>query len=187
MAEDGVERGVNGANLAAVEELSSAEPFDGALVDLYRKHAKELVEMLWVFLGDRAAAEDIVQESFIRLHRAWPRLDHSRPLGGYLRTTAFNLARSGLRRRMVALRHRPAPMHDVASAEAGVVLREDQREVAAALRRLPARQRECIVLRYWADQTEAEIAATLGVSVNSVKTHLRRGMEALERRLGVAR
>ena len=182
-----MERSVNGANLAAVEELSSAESFDGALVDLYRKHAKELVEMLWVFLGDRAAAEDVVQESFIRLHRAWPRLDHSRPLGGYLRTTAFNLARSGLRRRMVALRHRPAPMHDVASAEAGVVLREEQQEVAAALRRLPTRQRECIVLRYWADQTEAEIAATLGVSVNSVKTHLRRGMEALERRLGVAR
>ena len=180
-----MEVGVNGANLAAVEELSSAEPFDGALVDLYRKHAKELVEMLWVFLGDRAAAEDIVQESFIRLHRAWPRLDHSRPLGGYLRTTALNLARSGLRRRMVALRHRPAAAADVPSPEAGVVLREDQQEVAAALRRLPARQRECIVLRYWADQSDTEIAATLGVSANSVKTHLRRAMAALERRLGV--
>lgn len=99
---------VNGATVAAVEELSGAEPFEAALVDLYRDHAKELVEMLWVFVGGIGTAEDIVQEAFLRLHRAWPRLEHTRSVPAYLRATAFNLARSGFRRRVVALRHRPA-------------------------------------------------------------------------------
>jgi RNA polymerase sigma-70 factor (sigma-E family) len=175
---------VNGATVAAVEDPAAVEPFEGGLTDLYRSHAKELVEMLWVFVGDRATAEDIVQEAFIRVHRAWPRLRDRGSLVPYLRSTAFNLARSGFRRRLVALRHRPSPTPDAASAEAGVLLREDQREVAEALRGLAARQRECVVLRYWAGLSDAEIATTLSISVNSVKTHLRRGLGGLERRLG---
>ena len=174
---------MNGATVTTVEELSGVEPFEEALVDLYRDHAKELVEMLWVFVGDKGTAEDIVQEAFLRLHRAWSRLDHTRSVPAYLRATAFNLARSGFRRRMVALRHRPAAPPNAASAEAGAILREDQQEVAQALRRLPARQRECVVLRYWADLSDREIAATLGLSPNSVKTHLRRGLATLEQRL----
>src|SRR5947208_2990411 len=103
---------MNGATVTAVEDLPGVEPFETALVDLYRDHAKELVEMLWVFVGDKGTAEDIVQEAFLRLHRAWPRLDHTRSLAGYLRATAFNLARSGFRRRLVALRHRPSAPPD---------------------------------------------------------------------------
>lgn len=175
---------MNGATVTAVEELSGTEPFEAALVELYRDYAKELVEMLWVFVGDKATAEDIVQEAFLRLQRAWPRLDHTRPVATYLRTTAFNLARSGFRRRLVVLRHRPSAPAHAASAEAGVILREDQREVAEALRSLSARQRECVLLRYWADLADRDIAATLGLSPNSVKTHLRRGLAALEQRLG---
>jgi len=174
---------MNGATVTAVAELPGTGPFEIGLIDLYRDNAKELVEMVWVFVGDKATAEDIVQEAFLRLHRAWPRLDHTRSLAGYLRTTAFNLARSGFRRRLVALRHRPPAAPDAASAEAGVILREDQRQVALALRTLPARQRECVVLRYWAELSDKEIAATLGLSPNSVKTHLRRGLASLEHRL----
>jgi len=164
--------------------LPAFESFDDALTELYRLHAKRLVEMLWVFVGDRAEAEDLCQEAFIRLHRVWHRIDHSVDVGAYLRATAFNLARSGFRRRLVARRLRPVPDADAApAADESVELRVDQRALLAALRRLPARQRECIVLRYWQDQTDADISATLGISPNSVKTHLRRAMATLEQHL----
>jgi RNA polymerase sigma factor (sigma-70 family) len=64
------------------------------------------------------------------------------------------------------------------------VLRDDQQEVVDALRELPHRQRTCIVLRYYEERGIDDIAETLGISRNSVKTHLRRGMEAMEARLG---
>ena len=159
------------------------EPFGHDLVDLYRSYAGDLLEMLWVFVGDRAAAEDIVQESFIRLHGARGRIERADGGRAYLRSVAFNLARSGFRRRAVALRHRPAPATPAASPEPAVLLSEDQREVAAALRSLPARQRQCVVLRYWSELGDQQIAADLGISVNSVKTHLRRGLAGLEKRL----
>lgn len=168
-------------------ELPQVEAFDDVLVDLYRAHGRELLEMVWVFVGDKATAEDIVQEAFIRLHRAWPRIHDRNRVLAYLRTTAFNLARSGFRRRMVALRHRPAAPPDAPSAEAGVVLSEDQAEVAAALRRLSGRQRECVVLRFWGGLSDSEIATSIGLSVNSAKTHLRRGLAALEKDLEATR
>ena len=166
-----------------LERVGAHDPFADGLVELYRSYAPDLLEMLWVFVGDKATAEDLVQEAFLRVHRAWSRLDPS-SARSYLRTTAFNLARSGFRRRMVALRHRPTGPGHTASPEGDVVLREDQREVAAALRRLPARQRQCVVLRYWSDLGDQQIAVELGISVNSVKTHLRRGLVAMEKQLG---
>ena len=92
-------------------------------------------------------------------------------------------ARSGFRRRLVALRHRPDPAPAVPPAADDVLLRDDQRAVIDALRALPARQRECLVLRFYADLSESEIASTLEISPNSVKTHVRRGLAALEARL----
>jgi RNA polymerase sigma-70 factor (sigma-E family) len=173
------------AGESTVEYLVSGS-FDDVLVDLYRTHAKPLVEMLWVFVGDRGEAEDLCQEAFMRLLRSWRRIDPSRNAGAYLRATAFNLARSGFRRRLVAQRLRPAPEPEgAAAADEGVELRADQRQLLDALRRLPARQREYVVLRYWQDQSDAEIAATLGISANSVKTHLRRAMERLEHDLEI--
>jgi RNA polymerase sigma-70 factor (sigma-E family) len=176
---------VTDATVLAVDVFPATESFDDALVELYRTHAKALVEMLWVFVGDRAEAEDLAHEAFLRLHRAWGRLDHSRNMGGYLRATAFNLARSGFRRRLVALRHRDDTDQDAAPASDAVMLSEDQAEVVTAKRRLPARQRQCVVLRYWDDQSDGDIAAALGLSVNSVKTHLRRAMANLEKNLEV--
>jgi RNA polymerase sigma-70 factor (sigma-E family) len=174
---------VNPAMLVVVEPLPVPESFDDALVALYQEHAKELVEMLWVFVGDRGEAEDLCQEAFIRLHRAWGHINQSGNVGAYLRVTAFNLARSRLRRRLVAVRRQPRPEREAAPVDDRVVLREDQTEVVAAVRRLPRRQRECVVLRYWDELSDPEIAATLGLSVNSVKTHLRRAFAALERML----
>ena len=166
---------------------AGAEPADEALADLYRLHSRWLLGLVETLVGDRATAEDVVQEAFVRMHRAWPRLrDHDRAVG-YLRTTALNVARSGFRRRMVAFRHRQPPERDAVGADEGVVLRDEQRQLIDALRTLPGRQRECLVLRFYGELSETEIATTLGISNNSVKTHTRRGLTALEARLGPER
>jgi RNA polymerase sigma factor (sigma-70 family) len=101
----------------------------------------------------------------------------------YLRATVMNLARSRMRRRLVA-RRRVEPVSAVsASPEEHAVLLSDQQDVLDAVRALPRRQRECIVLRYYLDLSEAEIASTLGISAGSVKSHSHRGLAALARRL----
>jgi RNA polymerase sigma-70 factor (sigma-E family) len=156
---------------------------DVALVALYREHATRLVGMLTVYVGSQAAAEDLAQEAFLRTYRAWGRVRDEDRASSYLYRTAFNLARSGFRRRLVALRHRPDPAPDVRAAADDVVLRDDQRAVIEALRSLPDRQRECLVLRFYGELRESEIASTLAISPNSVKTHVRRGLAALEARL----
>jgi RNA polymerase sigma-70 factor (sigma-E family) len=168
---------------APLEAVSAHQPFDERLIELYHTYAADLLEMLWVYVGDKSTAEDLVQESFIRVHRAWARLETGTAARAYLRTTAFNLARSGFRRKVVALRHHPSPPAPSGSPEIEVILSEDQQEVATALRALPARQRQCIVLRYWGDLADHEVAAELGISVNSVKTHVRRGMAGMAKHL----
>jgi RNA polymerase sigma-70 factor (sigma-E family) len=161
-----------------VEQICAVEGIDA----LFRREGSALLGMMVAFLGDRAQAEDIVQEAFARVQRAWPRVDPDKA-PAYLRSTAFNLARSGLRRGVVAARYRPLREAGGPTSDDRVVLADDQRAVIEALRRLPVRQRECLTLRYYAELSEREIGQTLGISPNSVKTHLRRGMAALGREL----
>ena len=101
----------------------------------------------------------------------------------YLRATVMNLARSRMRRRLVARRRVEPTVRPAMSAEEHVVLLDDQQEVLDAVRSLPRRQRECLVLRYYLDLSEAEIASTLGISNGSVKSHSHRGLAALAQRL----
>jgi RNA polymerase sigma-70 factor (sigma-E family) len=188
----GVFLGVGSARVSVVgwgdpEAFGAAISADEALVDLYREHGSWLVGLLTVFVGDRVTAEDIAQEAFLRVYRAWPRLRDEDRAVGYLRTTALNLARSGFRRRLVALRHGAKTERDAAAADEAVILRDEQRAVIAALRGLPTRQRECLVLRFYGELSEAEIASAIGISASSVKTHTRRGLAALEERLGELR
>jgi RNA polymerase sigma-70 factor (sigma-E family) len=179
--------GMRVARPVALEEIDDGvalvtDPYvaDHDLTALFRQSCQSLIGMVWVLLGDRGAAEEVVQDAFISLQRAWPTMqDRGRALG-YLRATSLNLVRSRLRHRLVVLRHPPAPAAEVASAEDSVILSDDRLAVVTALRRLPVRQRECLVLRYYAEMTEAEISSALGISSSSVKTHLRRGMAALE-------
>ena len=167
-------------DVAGVPAVSHAYVAEDELTALFRRHSRALLGMVWVMLGDLGAAEEVVQDSFISLQRAWPTMrDQSRALG-YLRATSLNLVRARLRHRLVVLRHPLARPIDTASAEDAVMLSEDRREVLAALRRLPVRQRECLVMRYYAEMTEQDIASMLKISQNSVRTHLRRGMAALE-------
>jgi RNA polymerase sigma factor (sigma-70 family) len=123
--------------------------------------------------------EDVAQEAFVRLHRRSGRLRDANAAVGYLRTTVVILTRSRVRHLAVVRRYRqPAPA-DVASAEIAVVRREGDRELVAVMRRLSPRHREALVLRFWLDLTEAEMAESMGVSRGTVKAHVSRGLDAL--------
>ena len=156
---------------------------DEAIAALFQEHARSLVRLARLFADDRNAAEDLVQEAFIRLRRSFHRIESPVRTVAYLRSIVLNLARDHNRRGLMSLRHRMPEEERRLSAEDRIVVREDQQQVIDALQALPLRQRDCLVLRYYMDLSVPDIASTLGISVNSVKTHLQRGMAELEARL----
>jgi RNA polymerase sigma-70 factor (sigma-E family) len=159
---------------------------DEAVTLLFAAHYRPLVRLATLLLHDVGAAEEIVQDAYVALHGHWRRLrDPDRALG-YLRTSVVNRCRSALRHRQVVQAHAAAarPTPDAPSAEAGVLDLLTHDTVVAALRALPARQREALVLRYYADLSEAEIADAMGVSRGAVKSHAARGIAALKQTLG---
>ncbi|WP_329109386.1 SigE family RNA polymerase sigma factor [Micromonospora sp. NBC_01699] len=159
---------------------------DEAITHLFVTHYRPLVRLAVLLLHDRGTAEEIVQDAYVSLHRRWPWLRDADRALPYLRVSVLNRSRSALRHRRVVQNHltvaRPGP--DAPSAEAGALelLRHDA--VLAALRELPARQREAMVLRYYADLSEAQTARVMGVSRGAVKSHTARGAAALRRTLG---
>jgi len=167
--------------------VDAAEDVNRLVVALFRQEGPSLVHLARLFVDDRNAAEDLVQEAFIRLARAAGRIEDRTKAAAYLRSIVLNLARDHNRRGLVSLRHQ-LPFDDRrASVEDEIVLQDDQRLVIEALRDLPRRQRDCLVLRYYHELGIEDIAGTLGLSPNSVKTHLRRGLAALERNLATGR
>jgi RNA polymerase sigma-70 factor (sigma-E family) len=164
-----------------MDDAESEADASHAVTALYQSHALGLTRLAFGMLGDRPAAEDVVQEAFCGLYRAWDRLpDHDRVLG-YLRVSVLNGCRSAIRRnRRVP---RPLAVPAAPSAEADALAGEDQRAAVAALRRLPPRQREALVLRYLADLPENETALAMGVSRGTVKSTTARALAALGRML----
>lgn len=157
------------------------------VIELFRLEGRELVKLARLFVDDRDAAEDLVQEAFIRLARHAGRIDDPERAPAYLRSIVLNLARDHNRRGLVSLRHQlPAGREiDVNMATDDLVVQDETSEsVLTAVRALPRRQRDCVTLRYFYTMGIAEIAATLGLTDNSVKTHLKRALVNLERALG---
>lgn len=154
---------------------------------LFHEEAAALVRLARLFTDDRTGAEDIVQEAFIRLFRTADRIRDRSRSAAYLRSIVLNLARDHNRRGLLSLRHQDA-LTDRRVPEIPddrVVRTEGEAAVLDALRSLSARQRDCLVLRFYLELSEREIADMLGISPNSVKTHCRRGMAALSSKLGV--
>lgn len=156
---------------------------DAAIAALYREHWLGLVRLALLMLGDRPSAEDVVQESFTTLYVKWDRLRDSAKALSYLRSTVLNGSRSVLRRRRVARRHTQPAEPPVWSAESDALLGEDRREVLVALTELPARRREVLVLRFYLNLPDSEIARTLGISEVTVRSTASRALAALGRRL----
>jgi RNA polymerase sigma-70 factor (sigma-E family) len=153
-----------------------------AVTDLFRDHHLELVRLALVMVGDLATAEDVVQDAFERLQRRWHGLREPANSLTYARSSVLNGCRSVHRRAAVARRHVPELVgmttdsgHEAAAA--------DRYELAAALRSLPRRQREVLVLRYYVDLDVAEIASTLRIAPSAVRSNCSRGLAALARSL----
>jgi RNA polymerase sigma-70 factor (sigma-E family) len=159
---------------------------DTALTALYTSHYRRLVRLAALLLDDVGTSEEVVQDAYVKMHGSWGRIRDPDAAVGYLRTTVVNLARSRLRRRMVAQKHAPKPMPDAASAEYGAMEALERDRLIEALRKLPTRQRECLVLRYYADLSEVQIAETMGISTGAVKSHASRGMASLRAMLEAA-
>ena len=150
---------------------------DGGLEAAFRAQYLPLVRLA-ALLVDRDAAEEIVQDAFVRTFGKLHRVPADK-VPQYLRAAVVNGARSQLRHRQVQRRHPAAPAPPAESAEAGGVAGAAQVEMLARLDELPARQREVLILRYYLELSEVEIAAALGISTGSVKTHAHRGLAAL--------
>lgn len=152
---------------------------DTALRVLYAAHWRQLVRLASLLLGSTSAAEEVVQDAFVAVYHRWHRLEDPSAAGAYLRASVVNGCRSAHRHRQVEERHRPPAPPEPAGPDERAAQSADDAAVMAALRRLPDRQQEVLVLRYYLDASEGEIAELVGISRGSVKTHAHRGIAAL--------
>jgi RNA polymerase sigma-70 factor (sigma-E family) len=155
------------------------------LPTLYDANWRSLVRLAVLLVDDVASAEDVVQDAFMALHRREASLRDPNAALAYLRACVVNLSRSVIRRRQVARKHlKVAEPEGTPAADHELLLREEHRAALDAVRGLPRRQREVLVLRYWSGLSEREIAAALGISNGSVKSAASRGMATLQSVLG---
>jgi len=162
-------------------DTAPPEAAHGDITSLYQDHALGLARLALLMLGDADAAQDVVQDAFLGLHRRWDKLSSTAAAPAYLRASVLNGCRTALKRR--SRPPLPGAAESLESAEAAVLHTEEQRRVLAAVRRLPARQREAVVLRYYLDMTEEQASKAMGVARGTVKSATSRGLSALARML----
>lgn len=152
---------------------------EAGVARLFELHYSSMLRLAVLLGADDP--ENVVAEAYYQIYRKWRRLRDAEAAEAYLRSTVCNLTRMRIRHLQVARRHveTPAAEEPVASAESTALLHDDQRVLIGALQQLPARQREALVLRHWLGLKESEIAAAMGISCGSVKTHTARGLAAL--------
>jgi RNA polymerase sigma-70 factor (sigma-E family) len=173
--------------------VSSARATDG-ITTLYETQWASLVRLAWLLLRDQGAAEDVAQDAFIATYRNWDKMRDEEAAVAYLRRCAVNGARSALRHLMVVRRETEAEAGRAdasgrlssPSSDQAALAHIDGDQLVALLATLPERQREVIVLRYYSDFSEAQIAEALDIAPGSVKTHAYRGLRALRDRMVAA-
>jgi RNA polymerase sigma-70 factor (sigma-E family) len=162
--------------------IAAQAPTD-AVTELYRVHALGLIRLAVVMLGDRPAAEDVVQEAFCGLYRRWHSLSDTGKALSYVRSSVINGCRTVLRRRLRQGGADPSTADPAGeSAEAVALVGEEHRQVLTAIRRLPSRQREVLILRFYLDLDEAETAVSMRISRGTVKSTTWRALAALGQR-----
>lgn len=159
---------------------------DDVLAALFASHAGPLTRLAGLLTGDRSVAEDVVQDAFAGLHRRWSTLRDPELALAYLRTSVVNGSRSRLRRRRSERERDVQHVPDAASAESDALRNAERAAVRTALAGLPRRLREVLVLRYHLELSEADIAATLGISRGAVKGYSSRGLVRLGEALRAA-
>lgn len=147
--------------------------------DLFDAQRLPMVRLALLLVDDLASAEDVVQDAFAGLVKAWDRLGTDAAMRAYLRTSVVNASRSMLRRRRTARSYVPPLRPPEAGADEAALLSEEHSAVIVALGTLPPRQREVLMLRYWSALSEGEVAETLGISTGTVKSTTSRGLAAL--------
>ncbi len=149
---------------------------------LYRANRADLVRLAGLLLDEPGAREEVVQDAFVALHLRHGTVAPDK-VPAYLRSAVLNAARSRLRHRRVVSRLGWIVPSPPATPEDEALMGDRRATVLAAVRHLPRRQQEVVVLRYWLDLSEADIASTLGISAGSVKVHASRGLAAVARTL----
>lgn len=151
---------------------------------LYERRHVDMVRFAAFLTGDVDGAEDVAHEAFAKVFDAWDRVDDHERLDAYLKATVVNLVRDGHRKRQTAERSHERHLSVVRSAEEHVIDELGRQRTLDAVAVLPLRQRACVVMRHWMRMSESEIATTLDLSVGSVRTHVKRGMQSLKKSLG---
>jgi RNA polymerase sigma-70 factor (sigma-E family) len=149
---------------------------EAEFTELVNAKGTSLRRIAYLMCGDWYLAEDAVQTVFVKVHLAWHRIRRADNIDAYLRTTLFRVVIDARRRRW----HRESPAEYIPDKPAPSISPHDDREVlVAALRRLPARQRAVVVLRYWEDLSISETAAVLGCTEGTVKSQASKGLATL--------
>jgi RNA polymerase sigma-70 factor (sigma-E family) len=191
----GVDRGdgavtVGSATFGPRGSRVPADP-DAAVTALYAEHAVGLTRLALIMVGDRPTAEDIVQDAFCGLHRRWDKLRDRTKALSYVRSAVLNGCRTEFRRTRTALgsaakqiQEYEAHLPPAWSAESAALATEERRGVLHALLKLPPRQREALLLRYYLELSEAEVASAMRISRGTAKSTVARGLAALRTLLG---
>ena len=156
---------------------------DRAVTALYLTHYRPLVRMAALLVQDLATAEEIVQDSFVAVHAAWRRLPDADHALSYLRRSVVDRSRSALRQHVVVDKLAPRLQPDPPGSHGEASIEVERSAFSAALWTLPARQREVVVLRYFADLPVTQVASATGISTGAVKVHAARAMSALRAEL----
>ena len=172
-----------GAGRGQIPGAGAGQDADRTVAALYSAHYRSLVRLAALLVRDISTAEEVVQDSFIALHAAWPRLKDTDRALAYLRVSVVNRSRSVLRHQLVVDKLAPRTVPDIPGPEQEQITLLDRSAVVSALRMLPPRQREVVVLRYYAGLSEVQIAATMGISRGAVKSHTSRAMSSLREEL----
>jgi RNA polymerase sigma-70 factor (sigma-E family) len=151
---------------------------------LFAEHHTRMLRVASVLLADPALAEDVVQDAYVSVYAAWGRIRDRDAAVGYLHRSVVNGARSRMRRRVVALKHQPEPLPDTASAEDIALAGQAGGSLVRALRQLPRREREVVLMRHYLDLSERQTADALGLRPGSVKAYGSRGLAALRAAMG---
>jgi RNA polymerase sigma factor (sigma-70 family) len=178
---------------ADVVTTTTVDPYadrDDAVDALFRRHCAGLVRLAFCLLGERGAAEEVVQDAFLALHRQWWRLRAHTSAVPYLRAAVVNGCRSRQRRmvraRALATALRPLRT-SVTSSEESAMMNDEQARLAAAVWMLPPRQREVLVCRFYLEMSASQTADLLQIGAASVSTHTQRGLASLARQMGVTK